>query len=63
MDKLGQELKAVEARLADPEVYNTLPADELDELLARAGKLRKNLDDTEQAWFDLSEELEQRATG
>ncbi|MEM1434973.1 MAG: ATP-binding cassette domain-containing protein [Pseudomonadota bacterium] len=63
VDKLGQELKAVEARLADPEVYNTLPADELDELLARAGKLRKNLDDTEQAWFDLSEELEQRATG
>ena len=63
MDRLERELKAVEVRLADPEVYNTLPAAELDALLAEAGKLRKNLDDTEQAWMDLSEELEQRAAG
>ncbi len=59
LEGLGNELQSVEKRLADPEIYTTLPADELAELLAKAGKLRQKKDKAEQAWLMTSEELEQ----
>ncbi len=59
LDELGSELQSLEKRLADPEIYNTLPADELAELLTKAGKLRQKMNNAEQAWLMASEELEQ----
>ncbi|MDH3644786.1 MAG: ATP-binding cassette domain-containing protein, partial [Gammaproteobacteria bacterium] len=58
LDQLTDSLKSVEGRLADPEVYHNLPAPELDELLAEAGRLRKKMGATEQSWIAASEELE-----
>jgi ATP-binding cassette subfamily F protein 3 len=59
LEKLTARLKAVESRLADPEIYRSLPAAELDELLAEAGRLRKKMDATEQSWVAACEELEE----
>jgi ATP-binding cassette subfamily F protein 3 len=58
MDNLGRRLGEVESRLADPDIYQSLPADELDALLAEAGKLRRSLERAEEAWLAASEELE-----
>jgi ATP-binding cassette subfamily F protein 3 len=59
IEKLSEELKAVEVRLADPEAYRSLPADELDVLLKEAGRLRKKRDEAEHEWLTSCEELEQ----
>jgi ATP-binding cassette, subfamily F, member 3 len=61
MDRIGARLKAVEAQLADPDIYHTLPADELDALLAESGRLRRELEAAEQAWLEASEALESLA--
>jgi ATP-binding cassette, subfamily F, member 3 len=58
MEMVGGRLKAVEARLADPAVYHTLPAAELDALLAESGRLRRDLEAAEHAWLEASEALE-----
>jgi ATP-binding cassette subfamily F protein 3 len=58
MDDLGKRLTAVESRLADPEIYQTLPTDELDALLAESGRLRQALEAAEQAWLEAAEALE-----
>ncbi len=58
MDQIGGELREVESRLADGDVYRSLPPAELDDLLSAAGRLRKRLDATEQAWLSASEALE-----
>ena len=58
MDQISGELGAVESRLADGDVYHSLAPQELDELLSAAGRLRKRLDATEQAWLSASEALE-----
>jgi ATP-binding cassette subfamily F protein 3 len=58
IEELGAALADVEQRLADPEIYRNLSADELDELLKEAGKLRKKRDDAEQEWLATAEELE-----
>jgi ATP-binding cassette subfamily F protein 3 len=63
METLTAELQLVESRLADPDVYHRLPAEELDDLLARSGKLRKRISDAEEAWLEASEDLELLATG
>ncbi len=59
LEGLGAELQSLETRLADPEIYRSLAADELAELLTKAGKLRQKKDNAEQAWLAASEELEQ----
>lgn len=59
MQKLNRSIADVEQRLADPEIYQSLPAAELDELMQESGRLRKKLDDTEHLWLDVSEQLEQ----
>ena len=58
MDQIGVELREVESRLADGDVYRSLPPEELDDLLSAAGRLRKRLDATEQAWLSATEALE-----
>ncbi|HEX7035020.1 MAG TPA: ATP-binding cassette domain-containing protein [Pseudomonadales bacterium] len=58
MEKLEKRLTAVESRLADPDVYHSLPAAELDALLAEAGRLRRALGEAEEAWLEASAELE-----
>jgi ATP-binding cassette, subfamily F, member 3 len=63
MESIGAKLEAVEARLAEPDVYQTLPAAELDELLAEAGRLRQALERAEHDWLEASEALEQLSSG
>jgi len=58
LDELTLALKAVETRLADPDIYNNLPPAELDQLLAEAGRLRKRVEAVEQSWLTANEELE-----
>jgi ATP-binding cassette, subfamily F, member 3 len=59
METIGDQLRAAEERLADPEVYQSLPPAQLDGLLAEAGRLRQALERAEHAWLEASEALEQ----
>ncbi len=63
MERLGTKLTAAETRLADPDVYHELPADELDALLAEAGRLRRELEAAEEAWLEASAALEAASAG
>jgi ATP-binding cassette subfamily F protein 3 len=58
IEAVSEALRAVEARLADPEIYRSLPADELDALLAESGRLRAKLEAHERDWFEAQEALE-----
>ena len=58
IEKISQALREAESRLADPDVYQDLPPDQLDQLLAHAGKLRRSLEHTEQDWLAACEALE-----
>ncbi|MEM7079049.1 MAG: ATP-binding cassette domain-containing protein [Pseudomonadota bacterium] len=60
-DKQRAELSEIESRLADKYTYDTLPAEELDNLLRNAGKLRRSVEALEEEWLNLSEELENAA--
>lgn len=62
MEQQTVHLQAVEAQLADSTTYAALPAAELDALLARAGALRNQLEQTEEAWLDASAALEAAET-
>jgi len=57
-ERLGARLSAVEGRLADPEIYQGLPAEELDALLAEAGTLRRRRDEAEERWLEAADALE-----
>jgi ATP-binding cassette subfamily F protein 3 len=63
MEQATGMLRAVESRLADPQLYQTLPAAELDALLAESGRLRKQLDTLEEGWLEAQEALEAHAAG
>ena len=58
IERYTEELKMVEARLADPDSYQSLPADELGELLASAAMKRRKLEKLEEDWVRASERLE-----
>ena len=58
VDSYTVKLREVETRLADPQVYATLEANELNELLASAAKLRRMLESTEEAWLEAAQRLE-----
>ena len=58
VNALSEALTAVEIQLADPDIYQSMPPEELDETLARSGKLRKRLNDAEESWIQAAEELE-----
>nr|WP_300313989.1 ATP-binding cassette domain-containing protein [Halomonas sp.] len=60
MEKVQEELAAIEERLADPELYTAEERKaELTDSLARQGELKSRLDDLEQQWLAAEEALEQ----
>ena len=56
-------LTELEAQLADSDIYHTLPAEELDALLARAGRYRQRVEQAEERWLELTDELEKMRDG
>ncbi len=58
LESTASKLSEVEAVLADGDTYASLPAEELDDLLARAGRYRNQLEKTEEDWLTASAELE-----
>ncbi len=61
LDTESAALRDLEVRLADTDTYQSMPASELDELLAEAGKRRARLETIEEAWLEASANLEQAA--
>jgi ATP-binding cassette, subfamily F, member 3 len=59
MQREQASLTELETKLADPQVYESLPASELDDMLAKAGKIRVSLGKTEERWLESSTRLDQ----
>ncbi len=59
MDKLTHDKEKLEALLAEPEIYEENKKNQLKELLQQQVQLIQLLDDTEEQWMELSEELEE----
>jgi ATP-binding cassette, subfamily F, member 3 len=57
LEKLQQKKAALEARLADPEIYNG-PTAKLMELQLRYGDLKREIETAEDAWLEAQERLE-----
>ncbi|MGH8629245.1 MAG: hypothetical protein ACREU7_00570, partial [Burkholderiales bacterium] len=57
LEKLQQKKAALEARLADPEVYNG-PTATLMELQLRYGDLKREIASAEDAWLETQAALE-----
>ena len=58
MEKLTAKREQLETRLADPEIYEGSTA-KLMEIQVQLGEVKSNLQETETAWMEASEELEQ----
>ena len=58
VSSLTEQLSSIESRLADPATFSELPPDELNEQLARAGRLRQKLEQAEEAWLEAAEAFE-----
>ncbi|ERP99094.1 glutathione ABC transporter ATP-binding protein [Marinobacter sp. ES-1] len=58
MDQLQQELAGVEQQLADPAIYDDSAKVKLKELLAQQSGLKRELDNVEAEWLDVSETVE-----
>ncbi|WP_024461988.1 ATP-binding cassette domain-containing protein [Marinimicrobium sp. LS-A18] len=61
MDKLNQSLSGIETELADPAIYDAENKQRLQDLLKSQGETQAQLDECEEQWLALSEELEQYA--
>lgn len=59
LDTQSEQLRKIEAQLADTATYQATPADELDKMMSQAGNLRRQLEATEEAWLAAATELEQ----
>ncbi|MDX5630795.1 MULTISPECIES: ABC transporter ATP-binding protein [unclassified Brenneria] len=59
MEKLGAALEAVEARLADTGLYDISRKAELTDCLQQQIKAKTDLEETEMAWLEAQEQLEQ----
>ncbi|ATA26365.1 ABC transporter ATP-binding protein [Brenneria goodwinii] len=59
MEKLGAELEAIEAKLADTGLYDVSRKAELTDCLQQQIKVKTDLEETEMAWLDAQEQLEQ----
>ena len=57
IEKAQQQLGEVEQQLSDPDLYNTGDT-QLNELLKKQGELRKRINESEEQWLNLSDELE-----
>ncbi|MFC1749866.1 ATP-binding cassette domain-containing protein [Pseudomonadota bacterium] len=58
MDKLQKEKAGIDEQLAAPDIYNHDNKDKLKELLLEQGKVVQTLEETEEQWLEVSEELE-----
>ena len=58
LDKLQEQLDTVEAQLADSSLYEAENKDKLQPLLQQQGALRVQLEECEEQWMMVSEELE-----
>lgn len=59
MEKVGTALDALNAQLADPDIYQQTPADQLQALFQRQGALQSELEQLEAEWLELEAEYEQ----
>ncbi|WCG82754.1 ABC transporter ATP-binding protein [Pectobacterium sp. A5351] len=59
MEKLGETLAALEARLADSAIYDISRKAELTDCLQQQTKVKIELEETEMSWLDAQEQLEQ----
>ncbi|KMT65074.1 ABC transporter ATP-binding protein [Catenovulum maritimum] len=59
-DTLQQKLDEIEAQLADSDIYASENKAKLTELLKQQAQIKPELEQTEEAWLELEEELEQR---
>ncbi|WP_404385260.1 ATP-binding cassette domain-containing protein [Caenispirillum salinarum] len=58
MEKLTAQKEALEARLADPKLYDG-PAEKVSALQIELGEVAKQLEETEMAWLEVSEAYEE----
>jgi ATP-binding cassette subfamily F protein 3 len=58
LEKLHKRLGEIETQLGDSSIYDDKNKAKLQELLAEQGKLQTQLDETEENWLIVSEELE-----
>ena len=61
-EKLTKELAAIEAKMADPDIYDAKRKAELTELLSKQASASQSLASIEEDWFMAQEELEQKTT-
>ncbi len=61
MDRLSKRLATIEPELADPAIYEESNKQRLQELLKSQGETQIQLDECEEQWLALSEEMEQHA--
>ncbi len=59
VEKIQQQLQLTEARLSEAEVYQDDKKEELRELLFAQAENKKQLEELEMEWFELSEEIDQ----
>ncbi|MBA0168649.1 MULTISPECIES: ABC transporter ATP-binding protein [Pectobacterium] len=59
MEKLGETLAALEARLADSAIYDISRKAELTDCLQQQTKVKIELEEAEMSWLDAQEQLEQ----
>jgi ATP-binding cassette subfamily F protein 3 len=62
MARSEADMEALQARLADPELYDRARGSELSELLKREGQLRQLAEEQEDRWLTLQETLESLAS-
>lgn len=62
-EKLTNQLTQLEQQLADPDIYDNSRKAELTNILGQQTKCRTELDNVEEDWFNLQDELEQKTTG
>ncbi len=58
LDRLHREQTELEARLADPRLYEDAHKDQLKDLLLGQSRTKRELEETETAWLELHEQLE-----
>ena len=58
IDKLSEQRKGIESQLADPVIYSEDNKGKLTQLLRDKGELDQSLEQTEEQWMKISEELE-----
>ena len=63
LERATADLQKIEQTLADETTYSEMTTDELNTLLAKAGKLRQTVESIEEQWMEAVEKLETQQTG